>query len=155
MNAKLSAKTRPVKKQENISPANTPVKPLRTALRTGKKRPHEMGISPAIFTARPLRNFQARQNAAANRRAKYKKNFRNPYPIDCEKMSKGDKKWDSANGNPIFSNRILSAYFALKSEPALNLMTLEALILIFSLVLGLIPVRALRSATENVPKPMS
>ena len=40
-----------------------------------------------------------------------------------------------------------------KSEPALNLATFFALILIGCLVDGLIPVRAARLATENVPKP--
>ncbi len=40
-----------------------------------------------------------------------------------------------------------------KSLPAANFTLLEALILIFSPVLGLIPRRALRLATLNVPKP--
>ncbi len=37
----------------------------------------------------------------------------------------------------------------------MNLTVFDALILIFSPVLGLTPVRALRDATLNVPKPIS
>ena len=61
-----------------------------------------MGISPAIFTARPLRNFQARQNAAANRRAKYKKISAIPIQAIAKKYQKATKNGIPQTGIPFF-----------------------------------------------------